>query len=120
MIVTERRTKEDRGCLRIRLTGEFFPDAQRIHWMCDHLSTHALGALYRILPPAEARKRARRFCLHPTPRHASWLNMAEIEISALERQGLDRRIPDVETLQQEAAAWVELRNTAQVRIHRRH
>lgn len=117
VVVTERRTKEDWGHLLVQLADEFFPEARRIHLVCDNLSTHTLGALYQILPPAEARKRAQRFCVHPTPKHASWLNMAEIEISALERQCLDRRMGDLETLRREVAAWVQARNAAQVRIH---
>ncbi|MEM2567081.1 MAG: IS630 family transposase [Candidatus Bathyarchaeia archaeon] len=117
VVVTEQRTKEDWGRLLVRLTDEVFPEAQKIHLVCDNLNIHTLGALYLILPPEEARKRAERFVLHPTPKHASWLNMAEIEISALERQCLDRRIGEIETLRREAAAWVQSRNEAQVSVH---
>ena len=80
--------------------------------MCDNLNTHTLGALYLVLPPEEARRQTQRFCLHPTPTHASWLNMAE-----LERQCLDRRIGDLETLRREVAAWVRRRNEAAVTVH---
>jgi len=118
-VVTERRTKEDWGRLLVRLADEVFPSAQRIHLVCDNLNIHTLGALYLVLPPEEARRRAERFCLHPTPKHASWLNMAELEISALERQCLDRRIGDLETLRREVAAWIQSRNEAQVTVHRR-
>ncbi|MDW8069361.1 MAG: transposase [Anaerolineae bacterium] len=96
------------------MADEVFPDARKIHLVCDNLNTHTLGALYRVLPPEEARKRAERFVLHPTPKHASWLNMAEIEISALERQCLDRRIGDIATLRREVTAWVQARNEARV------
>jgi hypothetical protein len=117
VVVTERRTKEDWEHLLVWLADEVFPDVRKIHMVCDNLNTHTLGALYLVLPPEEARKRAKRFCLHPTSKHASWLNMAEIEISALERQCLDRRIGDIETLRREVAAWVKLRNEAQVTVH---
>jgi hypothetical protein len=117
VVVTERRTKEDWGHLLVWLADEVFPDVRKIHMVCDNLNTHTLGALYLVLPPEEARKRAKRFCLHPTPKHASWLNMAEIEISALERQCLDRRIGDIETLRREVAAWVKLRNEVRVTVH---
>lgn len=115
--VTEHRTKEEWGHFLVWLADEAFPEARRIHLVCDNLNTHTLGALYLVLPPGEARKRAERFVLHPTPKHASWLNMAEIEISALERQCLDRRIGDIETLRREVAAWVQSRNEAQVTVH---
>jgi hypothetical protein len=117
VVVTEHRTKEDWGRLLVRLADEVFPDARRIHLVCDNLNTHTLGALYLVLPPEQARQRAKRFYLHPTPKHASWLNMAEIEISALERQCLDRRMGDLETLRQEVAAWVRRRNEAGVTVH---
>jgi len=107
VVVTEHRTQEDWGRLLVWLAEAVFPSARKIHLVCDNLSTHMLGSLYLVLPPEEARWRAERFCLHPTPKHASWLNMAEIEISALERQCLDRRINDRGTLRREVAAWVQ-------------
>ncbi|MGC9083528.1 MAG: transposase, partial [Anaerolineae bacterium] len=117
VVVTERRTKGDWGRFLVRLADEAFPEARRIHLVCDNLSGHTLGALYLVCPPEEARRRAQRFCLHYTPKHASWLNMAELEISALERQCLDRRIGDIETLRQEVAAWVRARNEAKTTVH---
>jgi hypothetical protein len=117
VVVTRRRTKADWGRLLVWLATEVFPSAQRIHLVCDNLNTHTLGALYLVLPPEEARRQTQRFCLHPTPTHASWLNMAELEISALERQCLDRRIGDLETLRREVAAWVRRRNEAAVTVH---
>ncbi len=117
VVVTEQRTKEDWGRLLVRLTDEVFTEARKIHLVCDNLNIHTLGSLSLVLPPEEARKRAERFVLHPTPKHASWLNMAEIEISALERQCLDRRIGEIETLRREAAAWVQSRNEARVTVH---
>ncbi|MEM3658500.1 MAG: transposase [Candidatus Hadarchaeum sp.] len=117
VVVTEKRTKEDWGRFLVRLTDDVFSDSRKIHMVCDDLNTHTLGALYLVLPPEEARKRAERLVLHPTPKHASRLNMAEIEISALERQCLDRRIGEIEALRREAAAWVQSRNEAQVTVH---
>jgi hypothetical protein len=116
-VVTEDRKKEEWGRLLVRSAEEVFANARKIHLVCDNLNTQKLEALYLVLPPEGARKRARRFPLHPTPKHASWLNMAEIEISALDRQCLDRRIWDIETLRREVAAWVKLRNEAQVTVH---
>lgn len=117
--VTEHRTKAEWGRFLLPLADEAFPEVRRIHLVCDNLNTHTLGALYPVLPPEEARKRAERFVLHLTPKHASWLNMAEIEISALERQCLDRRIGKIETLRREVAAWVQARNEARATVHGR-
>lgn len=117
VVVTERRTKADWGRFLLWLADEAFPEAQRIHLVCANLSGHTLGALYLVCPPEEARRRALRFCLHYTPKHASWLNMAELEISALERQCLDRRIGDIEVLRQEVAAWVRAHNEAKTTVH---
>ena len=81
----------------------------------DNLNTHTPASLYEAFAPAEARRLAARLEWHYTPKHGSWLNMAEIELSVLARQCLDRRIPDRETLAREAAAWQEERNAAAVR-----
>lgn len=75
----------------------------QIDLVCDNLDTQTSGALYLVLPPEEASKQTRRF-VFPTPKHASWLNMSEIKISALERQYLDRRVGDIETLRREVVA----------------
>ena len=82
----------------------------------DNLNTHAPGSLYAAFEPAEARRIARRLEIHYTPRHGSWLNMAEIEIGAMARQCLDRRIPDRDSLRREVAAWQERRNRDSVRV----
>ena len=71
----------------------------------DNLNTHTRGSLYEAFPPAEAKRLADKLEIHYTPKHGSWLNMAEIELSVLGRQCLDRRIPDTETLDTEVAAW---------------
>jgi hypothetical protein len=76
----------------------------------DNLNTHAVGSLYEAFPAPEARRLAKRLEIHYTPKHGSWLNIAEIELKALSVQCLDRRIPDVKTLKREVAAWVKARN----------
>jgi hypothetical protein len=108
--VTDRRTAIDCAhCLR-DLVDVHFPDAPRITLVMDNLNTHVLASLYKVFPPAEARRIWERLEVHYTPKHGSWLNMAEIELSVLARQCLDRRIPDQATLQQEVAAWEAERN----------
>lgn len=102
--VTDRRTKQDYA----RFIGEVVeehPEAECIVIVEDNLNTHTLGALYETFEPLEARRIAAKLEIHYTPKHGSWLNMAEIEFSVLGRQCLDRRIPDRETLQTEVAAW---------------
>lgn len=93
-----------------------FPEAARIVLVSDNLNTHDPSALYQTFPPAEAARIWARLELHYTPPHGSWLNMAELELSVLTRQCLDRRIPDAETLAREVEAWAEDRNRDAVRI----
>jgi transposase len=108
--VTERKTNADFAeCMR-DLVDVHYPAATLIRVVLDNLSTHRAAALYQAFPPAEARRILRRIEFHHTPKHASWLDMAEIEIGCLNKQCLDRRIGDMETLRAEVAAWVELRN----------
>jgi hypothetical protein len=83
----------------------------------DNLNTHVPGALYEAFEPQEAKRLLERFEFHYTPKHGSWLNMAEIELSVLSRQCLDRRIPDIETLIREVRAWERDRNQKAVRMH---
>jgi transposase len=114
--VTERRAAEDYAqCLR-DLVDVHYPDAEYIRLVQDNLSTHSAGALYQAFPPAEARRILRRLEFHYTPKHASWLNMVEIEIGVLRGQCLDRRIDDPEWLRREIAAWEQQRNAARARI----
>src|SRR5581483_10903167 len=96
---------------------EYYAGAQRIVLVCDNLNTHTPAALYEAFAPAEARRLAERFEWHYTPKHGSWLNVAEMELSVLARQCLDRRIPDRETLQREVAAWERNRNAAVVKVN---
>ena len=114
--VTERRAAEDFAqCMR-ELVDVHYPDAERIRVVMDNLSTHTAGALYQAFPPAEARRILRRLEFHYTPKHASWLNMVEIEIGVLRGQCLDRRIDERERLVREIAAWERQRNAAGARI----
>jgi transposase len=113
--VTERRTAVDFAKFLKRLLDEVYPDAARVVLVTDNLNTHGTGSLYEAFDPAEALRLAKRIEWHYTPKHGSWLNMAEIELSVLARQCLDRRIPDIESLRREVAAWQQRRNAAEVK-----
>jgi hypothetical protein len=110
--VTEHRTRTDWAAFMRSIADTVFPTAERIVVVEDNLNTHGPAAFYEAYPPAEARRLVERFEFHYTPKHGSWLNMAEIELSVLGRQCLDRRIPDAPTLEAEVAAWVVQRNAA--------
>jgi transposase len=115
--VTDRRTNEDFAhCMR-DLSDEHFPNAKKIRVVVDNLSTHSVGALYDTFPAPEARRLAQRLEFHYTPKHASWLNLVEIEIGVLRKQCLDRRIPERAMLEHEIAAWEQQRNDSGARIH---
>ena len=111
VIVTERRTAPDFAEVLRHISDERHPGADKIRIMCDNLNTHGPACLYTRFEPQEARRLAERFEFHFTPKHASWLNIAEIELSVLARQCLDRRIPDRATLEREVAAWEAHRNS---------
>jgi hypothetical protein len=96
-----------------QLLDEDYPEAQKVILVCDNLNTHKIASLYEAFSPAEARRLATRLEIHYTPKHGSWLNIAEIELSALTRQCLDRRIPDIAFLQKETKAWQRERNAQQ-------
>ena len=110
--VTERRTATDFARFLKRLLDESYPDAAKVVLVTDNLNTHGAGSLYEAFAPEEARRLAGRIEWHFTPKHGSWLNMAEVELSVLSRQCLDRRIPDRATLAVEVAAWQAERNAA--------
>lgn len=113
---TRRRTNIDFAeCMR-ELVDDHYSEAKRIRVVLDNLSTHHAGSLYEAFPPAEARRILKRLEFHFTPKHGSWLNMAEIEIGVLTSQCLSRRIPDRETLAQEVLAWKHRRNESGARI----
>lgn len=114
--VTERRTAVDVAHQLRRLADEDFPDAAAIRLVWDNLNVHTLAVLYEAFPPAEARRLARRFELHPTPKHGSWLNTVELELSVLERQCLGRRLPTRAAVADAAAAWERGRNAARVKV----
>ena len=108
--VTERRTKivwaqQIKEMLDIR-----YPKATKVVLVMDNLNTHTTASLYEAFPPEEARRLAQRLEIHYTPKHGSWLNMAEIELSVLQGQCLNRRIPDIETIRSEVDAWQKARN----------
>lgn len=114
--VTDQRTCVDFAeCMR-DLVDEHYPEADRIRVVLDNLSTHSAGALYQAFEPAEARRILDRLEFHFTPKHASWLNMVEIEIGVMVKQCLDRRIPEKAMLISEIAAWEHRRNAEQARI----
>jgi transposase len=110
--VTDRRTNADWAACMRELVDVDFPDAAQVVVVQDNLNTHTPAALYSAFEPAEAKRIWDRLEFHYTPKHGSWLNMAEIELSVLSRQCLKRRIPDQPTLIQETAAWEARRNTA--------
>ena len=114
--VTERRTRVEWAEVIRDLVDVHFPDAERIVLVLDNLNTHAAASLYEAFPPAEAKRLWDKLAVHYTPKHGSWLNIAEVELSALGRQCLDRRIPDQATLAAEVAAWEEERNAEQVTV----
>ncbi len=115
--VTDQRTCVDFAeCMR-DLVDEHYPEAERIRVVLDNLSAHSAAALYHAFDPAEARRILRRLEFHFTPKHASWLNMVEIEIGVMVKQCLDRRIPAKAILIKEIAAWEQRRNDEKARIH---
>lgn len=114
--VTDRRRKVDWAMQIKQLLDVHYPNAQKVTLVMDNLNTHTGASLYEVFEPSEARRLLDRLQIHYTPKHGSWLNMAEIELSVLTRQCLDRRIPDKATLASEVAAWQQRRNTAKAKI----
>ena len=108
--VTAQRTRRDWALQIQQLVDVRYPDAERIVLVMDQLNVHTPGALYDVFSPAEAKRLAEKLEIHYTPKHGSWLNIAECEFSVLSRQCLDRRVPDAATLVREVAAWQERRN----------
>ncbi len=110
--VTKRRTRHDWAYLIRDIVDGLFPEAEQIILVMDNLNTHVGGALYESFPPAEARRILNKLEIHYTPKHGSWLNMAEVELSILSRQCLDRRIGTQKLLGREVSAWNRDRNTS--------
>ncbi len=98
------------------MLDERYPDAAKVFLVMDNLNTHSTASLYETFPPEEARTLAERLDIHYTPKHGSWLNIAEIELSVLKGQCLDRRIPDMDTMQQQMVAWENDRNNRQSKV----
>ena len=114
--VTTRRTKVDWAHYIKELVDAEYPEAEKIVLVQDNLNTHTGASLYEAFDPSEAKRILEKLEFHYTPKHGSWLNMAEIELSHLSRQCLDRRIPDRETLEKEVSAWLKQRNLEASRV----
>jgi hypothetical protein len=113
--VTDRRTAVDYAHILKMIADVLFPLARKILLVQDNLNTHCIASLYLAFPPAEARRLAERFEIHYTPKHGSWLDLAESELSVLSSQCLDRRIPGTEMLKKEVSAWTASRNKAKAK-----
>jgi hypothetical protein len=114
--VTDRRTNQDFAYCMRELVDVGYPDAAIIRAVMDNLSTHSAGAIYDTFPAPEARRVLKRLEFHHTPKHASWLNMVEIEIGVLRSQSLDSRIDDKDTMTVEVAAWEKRRSVEGTQI----
>ena len=115
--VTERRTAVDFAEVVRWLVEEVHEEAEKVVLVMDNLNTHKIASLYEAFPPEQARRIAERLEIHHTPKHGSWLDMAETEISIMNRQCLDRRIDDATVIHSEVAAWEGERNKKRCRIH---
>jgi len=115
--VTSSRTRIDWAEAMRELSDDQYPEAEKIIVVLDNLNTHTPAAFYLAFEPQEARRLVNRFEFHFTPKHGSWLNMAEIEFSVLSRQCIKRRIPDEQTLNDEILAWVDERNSKGVKVN---
>lgn len=115
--VTKQRTKKEwADCMKM-IVDELYPDARKITIVMDNLNTHTPASLYKRFLPEEARRITEKLDIQYTPKHGSWLNMAEIEFSALSRQCLNRRIGSMDELEKEVQAWEKARNTAEVKCN---
>ncbi len=114
--VTARRTKHDFAQCMQQLVDGYYPEAEVIRVVVDNLNTHTPAALYETFPPREAHRLWQRLEFHYTPKHGSWLNMMEIELSVLADQCLKRRLPDQTMVQQEIIAWERQRNDAKATV----
>ena len=114
--ITERRTRKDWAAFIKAMLDERYPQATKVRLVMDNLNTHSTASLYEAFAPEEARRLAGRLEIHYTPKHGSWLNVAEIELSALNGQCLNRRIPDIALMRTEVAAWERDRNNRAAKI----
>ena len=109
---TKQRTKLDWANQIERLLDEFYPEANKVRLVMDNLNTHNIGSLYQAFPADKARSLAKRLEIHYTPKHGSWLNIAEIELSVVTQQCLNRRIPDIDFLNEQLSLWEKGRNNS--------
>jgi len=114
--ITERRTRQDWANFVREMLEERYPDAEKVVLVMDNLNTHSIASLYATFPPQEARNLAKRLELHFTPKHGSWLNIAEIELSVLKRQCLAGRIDCIDKMRAKVAAWNTDRNNRQTKV----
>lgn len=114
--VTQRRTKQDWAPFVRDLVDIHYPQAERIVLVMDNLNTHVIGSLYEAFPPAEARRLVERLEIHYTPKHGSWLNMAEIELAVLMHHGISQRLADQEDLRRQVDAWQTRRNQKAITV----
>lgn len=114
--VTERRTRQDWAVQIKEMLDKRYPEATKVRLVMDNLNTHNIASFYQTFEPGEARRLAERLEIHYTPKHGSWLNMAEIEFSVLKGQCLNRRIADISTMQADVAAWEHDRNSVSKKI----
>jgi hypothetical protein len=115
--VTEHRTKLDWAHQIKKLVTVDFPEKKKFVLVMDNLNTHKIGSLYKAFPPEEARQLRNKLEIHYTPKHGSWLNMAEIEINVLVNHGLSKRVPSIEQMKKEVAAWNKSRNLSAGKIN---
>jgi len=115
--ITERRTQIDWAYFIREMLEERYPDAEKVVLVMDNLNTHCIASLYQAFPPQEARRLAERLEIHYTPKHGSWLNIAEIELSVLKRQCLAGRIENIDILRSEVSAWNTDRNNRQTKVN---
>jgi hypothetical protein len=115
--ITETRTRTDWAQFIKELLDQVYPQAEKIPLVMDNLYTHSFGSLYETFPPEEARRRAMHLEIHYTPKHGTWLNIAEIEICVLSSQCLARRIPSLENMASQVSAWQLVRNSRHSTIH---
>ncbi len=114
--ITERRTRKDWAKQIKEMLDVRYPEACKVRLVMDNLNTHNIASLYEAFEPQEARRLAERLEIHYTPKHGSWLNMAEIELSVLKGQCLDRRIPEMEAMRTHVTAWEKARNSSTRKI----
>lgn len=117
VFVRDQRTRSDFAAVNKTLVDERYPQAERVVLVMDQLNTHGVASPYAAFPPAEARRLAQKLEIHHTPKHGSWLNMAELELSVLARQCLEERMENRERLAREIAAWQQVRNGRAVRVN---